>query len=233
MPKGETKDLLLFGVPKAHCVATLNRCHRPAGHQGCDHTFSLLWQCFWWPGMISQMQQSIESCVQCLQWGGNLPKVPLHPIVAITPSDLLHIDFTSIEMTMELNQLPRLANVLVFQGNLMKHVMVYVIPDQTAKIVAKFLYQGYISIFEVLARLLSNQGVNFMSSIIDELCTLLGMKNLWTTLYHPQANGLVERSHHTIMPMIGKLGEDKKANWPGHQAKVVQAYNATQSAVMG
>ena len=33
MPKGETKDLLLFVVPKAHCVTTLNRCHRDAGHQ--------------------------------------------------------------------------------------------------------------------------------------------------------------------------------------------------------
>ena len=32
MPKGETKDLLLFVVPKAHCVTTLNGCHRDAGH---------------------------------------------------------------------------------------------------------------------------------------------------------------------------------------------------------
>ena len=27
MPKGKTEDLLLFLVPKAHCVATLNGCH--------------------------------------------------------------------------------------------------------------------------------------------------------------------------------------------------------------
>ena len=41
-PKGETKDLLLFVVPKAHCIATLNGCHQDAGHQGCDNTLSLL-----------------------------------------------------------------------------------------------------------------------------------------------------------------------------------------------
>ena len=35
------------------------------------------------------------------------------------------------------------------------------------------------------------------------------------------------------MLMIWKLGEDGKANWPGHLAEIVQAYNATQSAVMG
>ena len=177
--------------------------------------------------MINQMQQSIKSCVHCLQHEGYLPKAPLHPIVATAPLDLLHIDFTSIETTMELNKPPRVANVLVFQDNFMKHVLAYVTPNQTAKTTSKFLYQGYIVIFGAPARLLSDWGASFMSSIIDELCKILGMKKLQTTPYHPQTNGLVERSHQTIMRMIGKLGEDKKANWPGHLAEIVHAYNTT------
>ena len=52
-------------------------------------------------------------------------------------------------------------------------------------------------------------------------------------LYHPQTNGLVERSHQMIMHMIGKLVEDKKANWPSHLAEIAHAYNATRSAVTG
>ena len=36
-----------------------------------------------------------------------------------------------------------------------------------------------------------------------------------------------------IMHMIGKLGEDKKADWPSHLAEVVHAYNTTCSAVTG
>ena len=51
--------------------------------------------------------------------------------------------------------------------------------------------------------------------------------------YHPQMNRLVERSHLPIMQMIGKLGEDEKADWPGHLAEIVHAYNTTQSTVMG
>ena len=47
MPKGENKDLLLFVVPKAHRITTLNGCHRDVGHQGHDHTLSLLQVCFW------------------------------------------------------------------------------------------------------------------------------------------------------------------------------------------
>ena len=36
-----------------------------------------------------------------------------------------------------------------------------------------------------------------------------------------------------IMCMIGKLGEDNKADWPSHLAEIVHAYNATWSAVTG
>ena len=51
--------------------------------------------------------------------------------------------------------------------------------------------------------------------------------------YHPQTNGLVDRSHQTIMDMIRKLGEDKKADWQSHLAEIAHTYNATQSAVTG
>ena len=233
MPKGETKDLLLFVVPKAHCVATLNGCHRDSGHQGHDCTLSLLWEHFWWLGMANQMQQSIMTCAHCLQHEGNLSKEPLCLIVATTLMDLLHVHFTSIEMTLELNRPPKVTNILVFQDHFMKHMMAYVTSNQTTKAVTKFLYQGYILIFRGLAMLLSDWGANFMSSIIDTMCKFLSMKQLQTMPHHPQMNGLVARSHQTIMPMMGKLGEDKKANWPGHLAEIMHAYNATQSAMMG
>ena len=70
--------------------------------------------------------------------------------------DLLHVDFTSMETTLKLTRPPKVANILVYQDHFMKNIMVYVTPDQTAKTVTKFLYQGYTSIFIALARLLSN-----------------------------------------------------------------------------
>ena len=75
-----------------------------------------------------------------------------------------------------LNQSPRVANVLVFQDHFTKNVLAYVTPDQTAKTIVKFLYGGYISIFGALARLLSDRGTSFTSSIIEELCKILGIQ---------------------------------------------------------
>ena len=153
-PKGEDEDLLLFVVPKAH-----PDCHPE-----------------WMPGMAKQMRQVIKACRHCLQYEGGTPKAPLCPIVATTPLDLLHVYFTSIETTMELDKSPRVANVLVFQDHFAKHVLAYVTPDQTVKTITKFLYGGYISIFGALARLLSDRGTSFTSSIIDELCKILGIQ---------------------------------------------------------
>ena len=134
----------------------MNRCQRDTGHQGQQQTLYLLQDKFWWPSMAMQMQKVINNCKQCIQHGDTHAKAPMQPIIFTTPLELLHIDFTSIEMTIELDQPPNVVNVWVFVTTLQKHIMVYVTPDQTAKIVAKFLWQGYISIFRALAKLLSN-----------------------------------------------------------------------------
>ena len=174
--KGEDEDLLLFVVPKVHQTAALNGCHWNAGHQGHDRTLSLLQECFWLPGMAKQMRQVIKTCRHCLQYEGGTPRAPLCPIVATAPLDLLHVDFTSIETTMELDKSPRVANVLVFQDHFTKYVLAYVTPNQTVKTFTKFLYGGFISIFGALDRLLSDRGTSFTSSIIKELCENLGIQ---------------------------------------------------------
>ena len=92
------------------------------------------------------------------------------------PLDLLHVDFTSIETTLEPNKPPKVANVLVFQDHFTKHMLAYVTPDQTAKAITKVLYRGYISIFGAQARLLSDRGASFMSNVIEEMCKILGIK---------------------------------------------------------
>ena len=95
----------------------------------------------------------------------------------------------------------------MFQDHFTKHIMAYVTPNQTAKTVAKFLYQGYISIFGAAARLLSNWGANFMSSITDEMCNLLSVKKLQTMPYHPQekwVGGEVSSNHYADDWKVGR-----------------------------
>ena len=179
------------------------------------------------------MQRILKNCKRCVWHEGGQSKAPLHQIIATAPLELLHIDYMSIDMTMELNQSPKVVNILVFQGYSTKHIVAYVTPSQTAKIFVKFLYQGYISILGALAKFLSDQGPNFTSNIIWELCELMGIKKIKTSPYHAQTNGQVEHAYQNIMWMNGKLSKDQKADWPNLLSEMVQAYNSTRSAVTG
>ena len=142
----------------------------------------------------------------------------------------------SIEMTVELDQPPNMVNVLVFCNHFMKHIMAYVTPDQTAKTVATFLWQEYISIFGMLAMLPSDWGTNFESNVVKELFELMGILKVRTTPYYAQTNRQVEQTeqtHKMIMHMIGKLSKDWTVDWPKHLPELVHAYNSMRSVITG
>ena len=111
--------------------------------------------------------------------------------------------------------------------------MAFITKDQKAKTIVQILYERFISVFGTPAKLLSGQGVNFTSALVEELCSAFGIQKCRTTAYHVQCNGQVERFHQTLFRMIGKLAMDKKAQWEQHLPELLQAYNSTQSAVTG
>ena len=154
-------------------------------------------------------------------------KAPLCPIKAYAPLKLIHIDFTSIELTMELNQPPSIKNVLVVTDHFMRYSMAFVTKDQKAKTVAQILYEQFISVFGTPAKLLSDRGTNFTSALVEELCLAFGIQKCRTTAYHVQCNGQVERFHQTLFRMIRKLSADKKDHWELHLPELLQAYNST------
>ena len=174
----------------------------------------------------------VRGCQCCKFFVGAVVKALLCPIQAYTPLELVHVDFTSIETTMELNQPLSVKNVLVLTDHFTRYMMAFITKDQKAKTVVHILYEWLISVFGVPAKLLSDQGVNFMSVLVEELCSAFGIQKCRTTTYHVQCNGQVERFHQTLCRMIGKLAMDKNAQWEQHLPELLQTYNSTQSAVM-
>ena len=182
--------------------------------------------------MAPQMQKAICNCEQCIQHEGTHAKAPMQPIIVTAPLELLHVDFTSIKTMMQLDQPPNVVNLLVFCDHFMKYIMAYMTPNQTVKTFAKFLWQGYNSIFGAPDKLLSDWGANFESNIIRELCKPMGIQKVRTSPYHAQTNGMVEQAHQMLMPMIGKLSKDQKADWLRHLPKLVHAYNSMRSEII-
>ena len=105
--------------------------------------------------------------------------------------------------------------------------------DQTARTATKTLRNGYFGLFSAPAYLVSDQGKAFMDHVIMHFCELYGVQKLRTSPFHAQTNGQVEHMNQTIICMIGKLEEDRKACWSEHLPELLLAYNATHSAVTG
>ena len=162
-----------------------------------------------------------------------MPIAPMQPLTCSGPGELLHVDFTSIEETVPLREEPVIKNVMVMQDHFSKYVVAYVVKEQTARTAAETLRNGYFGLFGTPAYLISDQEKAFTSHLISNLCELYGVQKLRTLPYHAQMNGQVEKMNQTIIHMIGKLDEDKKAKWSEHLPEIMLAYNDTRSAVTG
>ena len=106
-------------------------------------------------------------------------------------------------------------------------------PNQTAAVTAKTLWEHYFVYYGISEKILSDQGRNFESDLITELCFVTGVKKLRTTPYRPQTNGQCEKFNSTLINMIGTLPMMAKQHWQGFVSTLVHAYNCMKSAATG
>ena len=111
---------------------------------------------------------------------------------SLPPPQLVHLNFTSFKTTMNLNESPKVKNILVIADHFMRYTRAYVTKGQKASTAAKILYEGFISIFVVPERILMDQGKAFTSEVVEQLYSQFGISQSTTTAYHPQGNGQVE-----------------------------------------
>ena len=221
-----------FVVPKIYRKRAIEGCHRDAGHQGQARTLALLQDRFWWPGMTAQSREAVKNCRRCEQSSAPPDKAGMCPIIATYPFELVHVDVVGIEKQPDAIKTD-IAKVLVVSDHYTRYTQAFLIPNEQAKTIASVLWAGFFSIFGAPARLISDQGKNFESKLIAELCELLGVEKVRTTAYHPQGNGQVERANQTLIKMLRKLSADDKREWYSHLPTLTHAYNCTRSAVTG
>ena len=81
--------------------------------------------------------------------------------------------------------------------------------------------------------ILTDQGTNFTSQLLQEIYRLLRIKPIRTTPYHPQTDGLVERFNHTLKSMLRKTASTEGKNWDELLPYLLFAYREVPQASTG
>ena len=88
--------------------------------------------------------------------------------------------------------------------------------DQKAKTVARFFVNEWFLKLGIPQQIHSDQGHSFENKIVNELCTMYGVRKSRTTPYHPQGNGRCERFNRTMHSLLRCLKVLEKRRWPEH-----------------
>ena len=175
--------------------------------------------------MQTEAMQHVQQCTRCLRRKTPSHVAPLQPIHVTQPLELVHMDYLSLEPSKG-----NIENVLVITDYFTRYALAYPSKTQTAQATARILWDNFICHYGFPEKFISDQGRNFESDLIKELCKIAGVKKLHTTPYHPQGNGQCERFNSTLCNMLGTLSEEEKSDWKSYLGCMTHAYNCTKHA---
>ena len=218
----------LFIVPKALQKQFLAHAHEHAGHQGMERTLHRLTQNAYWVGMARDIAQYCSRCVRC-QTTKALPGVPapLQPVIASRPWELVGVDVLKVPMSLQGNEY-----ILVAQDYFSKWPFAVPMSDQRAERIVRILKDQIFTVVGPPEKLHSDQGRNFESLILSELCKAFRISKSRTTPYHPMGDGLVERMNRTLLNLLRTYTESC-GDWEEHLQLLLFAYRTTKHSSMG
>ncbi len=204
---------------------------RLAGHMGRNATFKKLRSLYWWPSMYKDTAEWVSTCQICQ--GRSKPlkpnRAPLQPIQVGRPLHRVGIDIVG-----PLPRTPRgNAYILVMMDYFTKWPEIAPLPDVQASTVAKHFIESVICRHGAPQILLSDRGKQFMSKMLKQVIRYLGIKKDFTTAYHPQTDGLVERFNRTMVDMLSKVVKPTQRDWDEWLPAVAWAYRVTPQESTG
>ena len=210
MVAGEQLEQLLVPRPFFPSVLQLAHSHLLGAHLGVEKTLERVVARFYWPGVKKAVENYCRQCADC-QMVAPRPQVRA-PLI---PLPIISTPFSRIAMDL-VGPLPKSSSgfqyILVVLDYATRYPEAIPLRTMASKGIAKELVLMFTRI-GIPEEILTDQGTPFMSKIMQDMCKLLRIKQLRTSVYHPQTDGLVERFNQTLKRMIKKVMELDGRNW--------------------
>ena len=178
--------------------------------------------------MRTDIQDFVRSCPQC-QTRKNPVKITRAPLI---PMPIVEEPFDRIAIDV-VGPLPQSESgnrfIVVCSDYLTRWPEAFAVPDTTAPTIARLFVENIVCRHGAPRVLLSDQGTNFLSKLVSEICQIVGTKQIKTSSYHPETDGLVERFNKTLATMISMYVNEQHKDWDEFLPLVLFAYRIQSS----
>lgn len=220
-------------VPESMRLKVLHLGHSVpwAGHLGQQKTLSRIASRFYWPRLYTDVADFCKSCPEC-QLVRPAKKSDRAPLVSLP---IIDIPFSRIAMDI-VGPLERSRSgnryILVVADYATRYPEVFPLRNIKTRQVVNALVQLF-SRVGLPKEIITDQGTNFTSRLMKQVCSMLRIHPIQTTPYHPQTDGLVERFNQTLKSMLRKFVSDTGADWDQWLPYLMFAYREVPQSSTG
>ncbi|GFX56024.1 hypothetical protein TNCV_1953441 [Trichonephila clavipes] len=181
-----------------------------AAHYGADGTFSRISSKYYWTGMRKFIADYVKSCSECIKYKTTNQK-PAGLLQTPVPAQR----FESIAIDL-FGPLPETTEgmkwIFIVEDYTTKWVELFPLKQATAKECAMTLLNEVFLRYGVPHRLISDNGTQFVSAVMQQLCFVLDINQILIPVYHPQANP-VERKNRDLKPRLAMMVGNNHTLW--------------------
>ena len=211
-------------LPSALKNEMLVQYHDSSGHPGADNTLKTLSRHFTWYGIREEVEKYVRSCEECQADKPNLhPRTPPPKITDTPQAPFLKM---SCDLTGPLPTTNRNSRYVFVANDLFsKKIYARPLPDKKSSTTLEALKSIVYSNPRLPREILTDNGLEFegmFTSWLEEN----GIKHIHTSPYHPQSNGVTERSNATLKQ---RLKAFRNGNWEERLREMVHQINLTPS----
>lgn len=200
-----------------------------AGHSGIQRTCERITRDFYWPNMWAEITRFVQHCSVCR--AHRRQRKPSRPRGRMEdpekPFDIISADFIG-----PLIQSEDFKYVLVIVDHFTGYGIAIPTLNQSAETVAHLLADEVVCRFGAPRILLTDRGVAFHNKMSGLLAARLGIEQRFSTAYHPESNGRVERLNSTLKTILRSVIDeaDQPTLWARWLAAATFAYNTSPRA---
>lgn len=115
--------------------------------------------------------------------------------------------------------------ILTIKDLFTKYSVVVPLIEATSLSIADAFEKNFICIYGAPKAILTDQGSNFLTSLMRNLAKKFKIRQYKSTAYHPQSQGSIERSHHVLIEHL-KTQIANTTDWDDHIELAMFSYNS-------